>query len=112
MGWTLADALRTFGYEVCVASDGPAALALAREFQPHVVLLDLGLPVMDGYEVAERLRADAGSGLQIAVTGYGQETDLMRSEAAGFAAHLVKPVDLDELRSTLDRLLTTVTNSG
>jgi CheY-like chemotaxis protein len=101
----LAEAMRTFGYDIRVASDGPAALDLATAFEPHVVLLDLGLPVMDGYEVADRLRLAAVPALLIAVTGYGQEADRARSVSAGFAAHFVKPVDLDELKHSLERLL-------
>ena len=101
----LGDALRTFGYETRTASDGLAALAIAESFHPHVVLLDLGLPVMDGHEVAERLRALEAPPLTMAVTGYGQDADRARSAAAGFAAHFVKPVDLEELKNTLDRLL-------
>jgi CheY-like chemotaxis protein len=73
-------------------------------FEPHVVLLDLGLPVMDGYEVADRLRGAGVSALLIAVTGYGQEADRSRSQSAGFVGHFVKPVDLDELRQFLERL--------
>ncbi len=101
----LGEALRAFGHDVRVASDGPSALELATTFEPQVILLDLGLPVMDGYEVAERLRQAGVSALVVAVTGYGQETDRVRSEANGFAAHFVKPVDLDELKRALDRLL-------
>jgi CheY-like chemotaxis protein len=101
----LAEAMRSFGYDVQVASDGPAALAVAPAFKPHVVLLDLGLPVMDGYEVADRLRRAGVSGLPIAVTGYGQEADRARSRASGFVAHFVKPVDLEELQRSLERLL-------
>jgi len=102
----LADALKTFGYEVRTAADGPAALALAAQFQPQVALLDLGLPVMDGYEVSERMQTLSTPIVTVAVTGYGQEADRSRSAAAGFAAHFVKPVDIDELKATLDGLLT------
>ena len=101
----LAEAMNSFGYEARVASDGPAALDTAASFNPHVVLLDLGLPVMDGYEVADQLRAAGVTVPLIAVTGYGQEADRERSEMAGFVAHFVKPVDLDELRHSLERLL-------
>jgi signal transduction histidine kinase/ActR/RegA family two-component response regulator len=101
----LAEAMESFGYEARVASDGPAALEAAVRFNPHAVLLDLGLPVIDGYEVADRLRTAGVSVPLIAVTGYGQETDRARSEMAGFAAHFVKPVDLDELKHSLERLL-------
>jgi PAS domain S-box-containing protein len=96
-------ALETFGYEVQVAHDGPTALALAAEFRPDIVLLDIGLPVMDGYEVARRLRAEPfGAHVRIiAVTGYGQESDRRRSREAGFVDHMVKPVDLAALRRIL-----------
>lgn len=100
----LAEAMRSFGYDTRFAFDGPSALDDAARFKPHVILLDLGLPVMDGYEVAERLRLGGVPALLIAVTGYGQEADRSRSHSAGFAAHFVKPVDLDELRHFLDRL--------
>jgi CheY-like chemotaxis protein len=100
----LTEAMRSFGYDTQLAWDGPSALDVATRFTPHIVLLDLGLPVMDGYEVADRLR-DAGiSARVIAVTGYGQEADRSRSQSAGFVAHFVKPVDLDELRHFLERL--------
>ena len=108
----LGDALRTFGYDVRTAGDGPSALAKAEQFRPQVALLDLGLPVMDGYEVAERLRTLAAPPLTIAVTGYGQDADRTRSEASGFAAHFVKPVDLEELRNTLERLFTPSSSSA
>jgi CheY-like chemotaxis protein len=101
----LAAAMNSFGYDTRVASDGPSALEIAAGFHPHAVLLDLGLPVMDGYEVADRLRAAGVTVPLIAVTGYGQEADRDRSETAGFVAHFVKPVDLDELRHSLERLL-------
>ncbi len=100
----LAEAMRSYGYETRVAGDGLSALQIAPAFKPHVVLLDLGLPVIDGYEVAERLRLAGIPALPIAVTGYGQEADRARSEANGFVAHFVKPVDLDELHRALERL--------
>jgi PAS domain S-box-containing protein len=100
----LTEAMRSFGYDTRFALDGPSALDVAGRFKPHVVLLDLGLPVMDGYEVAERLRLGGVSARLIAVTGYGQEADRSRSQSAGFVAHFVKPVDLDELRHFLERL--------
>jgi CheY-like chemotaxis protein len=101
----LAEAVDSLGYEARVASDGPSALEAAARFKPDAVLLDLGLPVIDGYEVADRLRTAGVSVPLIAVTGYGQETDRARSEMAGFAAHFVKPVDLDDLKHSLERLL-------
>jgi CheY-like chemotaxis protein len=87
-----------------VAYDGPHALGVARTFQPNAALLDIGLPVLDGYELAERLRELlAGRALRlVAVTGYGQETDKDRSRAAGFDAHLVKPIDVRSLVALLD----------
>ena len=83
------------GHEVRVAYDGPSAVTVAQEQKPEFVLLDIGLPGMDGYEVARRLRADETlAGLMlVAVSGYGQESDRRRSQEAGFDQHLVKPVD-------------------
>jgi CheY-like chemotaxis protein len=76
---------------------------LVGAFQPDVILIDVGLPVMDGYELVRRLRADAGlaSVRLIAVTGYGRESDRRRALEAGFDEHLVKPVDLDRLQRIL-----------
>lgn len=98
--------LRTLGYDVCTAADGPTALDVARDFRPTIALLDIGLPVMDGFEVAERLIAMSGNEAPrlVAITGYGQEADRARSKAAGFAAHLVKPVDFDALEQLLATL--------
>jgi signal transduction histidine kinase len=101
----LAEALRQSGYETRVAHDGPTALDLARSFGPAVALLDIGLPVMDGYELGAKLRDEVGGSRAvtlIAVTGYGQDLDRQRSSAAGFLAHLVKPIDLDALGQLLD----------
>jgi CheY-like chemotaxis protein len=94
------------GYEPRVANDGFEALTLLREFVPELALLDLGLPVIDGYELAARLRAQPGlDGLKlVAVTGYGQDQDRERTARAGFHAHLVKPVNLAELGEILERL--------
>ena len=87
--------LSRHGHEVRVAYDGPGALAAAQEQRPEFVLLDIGLPGMDGYEVARRLRQDESlSGVTlVAVSGYGQESDRRRSQEVGFDQHLVKPVD-------------------
>lgn len=100
---TLEMILRDWNHAVKVCSDGFAALETARTFQPDVVLADLGMPRMNGYELAEELRRlpvmrDA---VLIAITGYGQEADMQRSTAAGFSRHLVKPVNLEELRHIL-----------
>jgi CheY-like chemotaxis protein/two-component sensor histidine kinase len=92
-----------WGHAVEVAHDGPAALEAARRQQPDLVLLDIGLPGMDGYEVARQLRrmGELKETLLIAMTGYGQAEDRLRSQAAGFQHHLVKPVDTEALRTLL-----------
>ena len=98
----LAELLRASGYTTSIAHDGPVALELARSFRPDIALVDIGLPVMDGYEVARRLRDMLNGARLIAVTGYGQQGDRDRSLAAGFDAHLVKPVSLDVLQAALE----------
>ena len=100
---TQAALLRLLGHEVEVAYDGEAALAKARAFRPEIVLLDLGMPGMDGFEVARRLRAsDEGSRMKVvAQTGWGQEEDRRRTRDAGFDAHLAKPVDIASLQRLL-----------
>ena len=99
----LADALIGRGYDTRVAHDAPAALRVAAEFSPDVAFLDLGLPVMDGFELAAHLRELPGLAdiRLIAVTGYGQESDRRRTRDAGFEGHLVKPVDIDAIEATL-----------
>ena len=91
------------GHDVRIVYDGPSALAAAREHQPRYVLLDIGLPGMDGYEVATRLRQEEKlkDATLIAVSGYGQDSDRRRSREAGFDQHLVKPVDPEELLALL-----------
>ena len=84
-----------------VASDGPGALAMARSCEPEVALVDIGLPGIDGYEVARRLLAERQHLRLIAVTGYGQEADRVRARHAGFDTHLVKPVDVDAILAEL-----------
>jgi two-component system CheB/CheR fusion protein len=92
----IAEALAAAGHDVRTAFDGPAALAISQEFDPDVVFLDIGLPVMDGYEVARRMRASDGKRMRlVAITGYGQEADRKRALAAGFDSHLVKPVPIE-----------------
>jgi CheY-like chemotaxis protein len=103
--------LQLWGHEASQAHDGPSGLEAWRAFQPHVVLLDLGMPRMDGYEVARRVRQATGPGrcpTLIAVSGFVREQDLARSRAAGFDLHLGKPTDLKELR----RLLASLAASG
>ncbi len=90
------------GHQVRRAHDGIEALRLAEAFRPEIVLLDIGLPQLDGYEVAERVRAMPGpQPMLVALTGWGRESDLRRSDAAGFDAHLVKPIDPDTLTALL-----------
>jgi PAS domain S-box-containing protein len=98
----LSEVLRGFGHSVVVAYDGPQAIERVRTFEPEVAVLDIGLPVMDGYELARRLREGGlGRCRLIALTGYGQEQDRARSRDAGFDVHLVKPVDVDVLTAAL-----------
>jgi signal transduction histidine kinase/ActR/RegA family two-component response regulator len=102
----LAALLEIKGHQVWVVGDGPAALEVALTYRPDVVLLDIGLPGMDGYEVARRLNegsAAAEGVLLVALTGYGQPDDHRRSREAGFHHHLVKPVDLELLEELLAR---------
>jgi two-component system CheB/CheR fusion protein len=96
---SIAKILRLFGHEVECVYDGPSALALAETFRPDVFVLDIGLPGMDGYELARRLRADHAFQRTplLAVTGYGQDEDRSRSREAGFNYHLAKPVDPEVL---------------
>jgi two-component system CheB/CheR fusion protein len=95
----LGHLLKLLGHEVALAHDGPAALAAAAAAPPELVLLDIGLPGMDGYAVAERLRAAGhGRAALVALTGYGQDEHLRRSASAGFDHHLIKPVNLGVLR--------------
>jgi len=95
----LADSLRALGHDVLVAHDGPTALVVVAEYRPQVALLDLGLPVMDGFELAERLRGESGLNdlTLVAVTGYAQEVDRQRTAASGFDLHLAKPIDVHQL---------------
>jgi PAS domain S-box-containing protein len=98
--------LRVWGHEVRTAHDGASALQMATEFQPEMVLLDIGLPGMDGYEVAKKLQElpVTRNAVLVAMTGYGQEEDKLRSMAAGFALHLVKPADPQRLRGLIEAL--------
>jgi CheY-like chemotaxis protein len=99
--------LEMWGHEVAFAYDGPSALEAAQQWQPEAVFLDIGLPGMDGYEVAERLRElpQSKDAVLIAITGYGQEDDRLRSRRAGIDHHLVKPVAPAALRSLIESLL-------
>jgi two-component system, chemotaxis family, CheB/CheR fusion protein len=101
---SLALLLKRWGYQTEVAYDGPSALAAALAQPPAVALLDIVMPVMDGYEVARRLRGrpQAAKVLLIALTGYGREEEVRRCSEAGFDLHLLKPCDPEELRRVLD----------
>jgi signal transduction histidine kinase len=103
---TLAEMLAAFGYDTRFVHDGPSAFIVAEQFQPHIALLDLGLPVIDGFEVARRFAENPRLRRTrlVAVTGYGQVQDRAQSARAGFAAHLVKPVDVEQLRTVLDSM--------
>jgi CheY-like chemotaxis protein len=91
------------GHEVKVAHAGQAALKIASEAQPDVILLDIGMPGMNGYEVARQLRGQSAFAdtLLIAVTGYGRASDVKQTQSAGFDHHLVKPIDYEKLQSLL-----------
>jgi CheY-like chemotaxis protein len=94
---------RLYGQDVRVAHDCPSALGIAPEFRPEVVLLDIGMPGMDGHEVARRLRQgpETGGVLLVAPTGWGQESDRRQSRDSGFDLHLVKPVDAEQIRDLI-----------
>ena len=99
---TLRAALELDGCEVRAAADGPAGLAALKEWKPDAVIVDIGLPGMDGHAVARAIRAHAGGAVQlIALTGYGLAEDEQAAQAAGFDAHLVKPADMTRLRALL-----------
>ena len=102
--------LRESGHDVRTAHDGPTALEAALDYRPDVVLLDIGLPGLDGFEVAKRIRQQPAlhNIVLVAMTGYGRETDRQRSQEAGFDHHLVKPVDFGEVQ----QILATVSDEG
>jgi CheY-like chemotaxis protein len=91
------------GFDVKVANEGMAALQIARDFRPDVVLLDIGLPGMNGFEVANSLREDpvTREALLVALTGYGEAESRLRSARAGFDFHMVKPADINMLLSMI-----------
>ncbi len=99
---TLGTLVSIWGHEVRQANDGPSALEVAREFRPEVILLDIGLPGMGGYDVARALRAEGLGGRRlVALTGWSQDEDRQRAQEAGFDEHLTKPVDADRLQALL-----------
>ena len=101
---TLAELLRRRGHTVREAEGGHAGIELARAAPPEIALVDIGLPELDGFEVAARLRELAPAARLVALTGYGGAEDRRRGSEAGFRAHLVKPVDIDELTALIDSL--------
>ena len=103
---SLAMILRILGGDVKVARSGAEALLLLEDFQASIVLLDIGMPEMDGYEVARRIRARKGASRPaiVALTGWGQEQDRARAREAGFDHHLVKPAEISALHSLLAQL--------
>jgi CheY-like chemotaxis protein len=107
---SLAMLLRLRGHDVQIVHDGPSALGAAAVYRPNIVFLDIGMPGMDGYEVAVRIRRLPGleSVVLAALTGWGQLADRQRSKQAGFDHHLVKPVDIQGLELVLD----SVTSAG
>jgi two-component system CheB/CheR fusion protein len=98
--------LRIDGHDVATAADGERGLSAAATSVPEIAFIDVGLPGVDGYEVARRLRADANGGgaYLVALTGYGQPEDQRRAAAAGFDVHLVKPVDGERLAALIARV--------
>lgn len=103
---TLRDVLVSHGYAVAMTSDAASALGVARDFRPNIALLDIAMPIMDGYKLAARLRQiDDLVGVRlVAITGFGQPGDRERAMAAGFDRHLVKPVDLESLIHVIEEL--------
>ena len=100
---SLAMLLKASGHDTRIAHDGPTALEATLDDPPDAVLLDIGLPRLNGYEVAKRMRQQGvlQNVILIAMTGYGQQTDRQRSQEAGFDHHLVKPVDFNDLQQIL-----------
>jgi two-component system OmpR family response regulator len=99
----LSMVLEADGYDVRVAHEAKHALEVAAQFKPEIVLLDLGLPGMDGFQLAQEMRKQTATAnaLLIAVTGYGQAADRLRSQEAGFDHHLVKPVSAEEIQRVI-----------
>jgi CheY-like chemotaxis protein len=100
---SMARLLAVAGHDVRVAQDGESGISVAREFAPEAILVDIGLPVMDGFAVARRIRQEPGlrNVLLIALTGYSRDTDRQATRDAGFDHHLAKPVDFKTIQSTL-----------
>lgn len=105
---SLQEALDLVGHVVAVAYDGPSGLALARDFHPDAVLCDIGLPVMNGFEVARAMRSDSAirSAFLVALSGYALQDDIDKAKEAGFDEHMAKPPRLDVLERLLARIAT------
>jgi signal transduction histidine kinase len=101
---SLSECLNACGHLTAVAYDGPSALQLVTAFRPELAFLDIGLPVMDGYELARRLHTQLPDLILVSLTGYGLESDRDQALAAGFQHHLVKPIDLEAVESLVARL--------
>jgi CheY-like chemotaxis protein len=99
---SLALLLEHWNHAVCVAYDGAHAIETFRRQRPSIVLVDIGLPDMDGYDVARALKAEEHPATLVALTGFGQDGDRRSSKEAGFDHHFVKPIDLRSLRELLD----------
>jgi len=101
--------LESLDVDVRVAYDGQTALGIFADWTPDIVLLDIGMPVMDGCETARRIRAlpNGGDALLVALTGWGQEQDRRRTRDAGFDKHLVKPVEFEQVRALLNEVRAT-----
>jgi CheY-like chemotaxis protein len=99
---SLARILELYGHEVRIAYDGATALEIARDYRPRAAVLDIGMPLVNGYEAAKRLRDALGDEVMlVAATGWGQEADRRRAAEAGFDHHLTKPVDPQALNEIL-----------
>jgi CheY-like chemotaxis protein len=103
---TLSALLDLLGHDAQVANDGPAALAVMQDFRPQLVFLDLGMPGMNGCQVAEAIRRDRrfDQPVLVALTGWGSEGDRERTSAAGFDLHLTKPISLEAIEQMLATL--------
>jgi len=101
----LSTLVKKLGHDVKTAGNGSQAVSLAAEFRPQVILMDLGMPEMDGYQAAQLIRRETWGKeiLLIALTGWGQEADRQRTKQTGFDYHIVKPLGLDELKTALAR---------
>jgi CheY-like chemotaxis protein/nitrogen-specific signal transduction histidine kinase len=103
---SLGEFLKACGHDIHIAHDGGSAINEAARLRPDAIILDIGLPTMNGYQVARRLRSDVGltSSLLVAVTGYAQERDRLSAQAAGFDHHFAKPLDVNKLAELLNNM--------